>query len=53
MKKEDVEVIARLLTSLKDSMGELESSLKRRSSEDFVAAKRKIIDLQMQIGRKL
>lgn len=53
MKKEDIEIIAKLLTTLKDSLNELESSLKKDDAEKVTASKRKILDLQIQIGRKL
>lgn len=53
MKKGDVEIVAKLLTEFKDSLDELETALKKNNSDAIVAAKRKLRDLQMQIGRKI
>jgi hypothetical protein len=53
MKKEDVEVVAGLLTALKDSLSELESALKANNADRVMAAKRKIFDLQIQVGKRI
>ena len=53
MKKEDIEIVARLLTDLKDSVNELESALKENSLSKIAEAKTKIMNLQMQIGKKI
>ncbi len=53
MRKEDVDVVAKLLTEIKDSLDELESALKKNNVDKISAAKNKILDLQMQISRKL
>ena len=53
MKKEDIEVVARLLTYLQNSLDELESAIKKSQIDKAVSAKRKIMDLQMQIDRKI
>jgi len=53
MKNEDIEVVAKLLTNLKDSVDELDSALKKNNAEKIVAAKIKIKNLQMQISQKL
>ncbi|MEM4259513.1 MAG: hypothetical protein QXS38_02005 [Candidatus Pacearchaeota archaeon] len=53
MRKEDIEVVARLLTEIKNSLDELESAMKKKNADKISAVKQKILDLQMQIGRKL
>lgn len=53
MKKEDIDIVAKLLTELKDSLDELDSALKKSNNSAIIAAKRKVRDLQMQIGRKI
>jgi hypothetical protein len=53
MKKEDVAVIAKLLTNMKNSLDELDSALKKRDSVGADIAKRKILELQVQINRLL
>jgi len=53
MKKEDIEAVAKLLTSLKDSIDELESALKKNSLSKVAEAKTKIMSLQMQIGKRI
>ncbi len=53
MKKEDIDVVAKLLTDMKNSTDELESAIKANDAERINAAKRKIADLQMQIGKKI
>lgn len=53
MKKEDIEITAKLLTNMKDSLDELEDALKKGSSDRVASAKRKILELQVQIGRKI
>ena len=53
MRKEDIDAVAVLLTNLKDTVSELDSALKTGNAGNINAAKRKIADLQMQIGRKI
>ena len=53
MKKEDIDIVAKLLTDLKDSIGELELALRKNDVGKVAAAKSKIMNLQMQIGRKI
>jgi len=53
MKKEDIEVVAKLLTDIKDSLNELESALKKNSISRVAEAKTKIMNLQMQISKKI
>ncbi|HLF53939.1 MAG TPA: hypothetical protein VI544_02060 [Candidatus Nanoarchaeia archaeon] len=53
MKKEDIDVVSKLLTDIKDSISELESALKKNDVDKIAAAKSKIMNLQMQIGRKI
>ena len=53
MKKEDVDVLSKLLTSMKDALNELEGAIKKKDSDRINLGKRKILDFQMQIDRKL
>ncbi len=53
MKKEDVAVIAKSLTNIKNALDELDSALKKKDSGGAEIAKRKILELQVQINRLL
>lgn len=53
MKKEEIEALARLLSEMKDLINELESATKNRSSIKLNDAKRKILELRAQIGRRI
>lgn len=53
MKKEDIEAVAKLLTSFKDSIGELELALKEKNLRKFAETKSKIMRLHMQIDNKI
>ncbi len=53
MRKEEVDVLAKLLTDLKDSVDSLESALKENNLKKVVEAKTRIMNLQMQIGKKI
>jgi hypothetical protein len=49
MRKEDIESVARILTEIKDSLGELESALKVNNKIKTAVSKTKIITLQNKI----
>lgn len=53
MREADVEGVARLLSRMKDSVDDLEASLKKKDTDKISAAKRKIIELQTEINRRL
>ena len=53
MKREDVDEIAQLLTGMKDSIKELRTALKKKDGSKINAAKMKILDLQIKVGKKL
>jgi hypothetical protein len=53
MKKEDIGVLSQLLSNMKDALNELETAIKKKDNEKINAAKRKILDFQLQIDRKL
>ena len=53
MNKEDVDAVAKLLSSMKDSINELGMALKKKNAEKANAAKRNILELQVQISRKI
>jgi hypothetical protein len=51
MQKEDIMVLAQLLTGLKDAVANLEKAEKKKDMEEIAAAKREIISLQAQIDK--
>lgn len=53
MKKEDIVVIAQLLTAIKDSIDKLEEAQKKRDAEMLLAAKREILMFQEKIDETL
>jgi len=53
MEKGDIDILSGLLTEMKDALNELESSLKKKDEARGGAAKRRILDLQMQIKKKI
>lgn len=53
MNKEDVDAVAKLLSSMKDSINELDGAIKKKNGEKANAAKGKILELQVQISRKI
>ncbi len=53
MKKEDIDVLSKLLTNMKDALNELETAIKKKDYEKINAVKKKILDFQLQIDRKL
>lgn len=53
MNKEDIGILARYMTDMKDSLKELEAAVKKKDSTRINSAKRKIIELQVQINRRL
>lgn len=50
MKKEDIAILAQLLTSMKDAIDELEEAEKNKDAEKLAAAKREILNFQTQIN---
>ena len=53
MKKEDIIVIAQLLTAIKDSIEKLEEAQKKKDGEMLLAAKREILLFQKKIEEML
>ena len=53
MERGDIDAIAKLLTEIKNSINELESAQKKKDSAKFLSAKNKIINLQMQISKRI
>jgi hypothetical protein len=53
MKKEDIGTLSQLLTNVKDALNELETAIKKKDYEKINATRRKILDFQLQIDRKL
>jgi hypothetical protein len=53
MKKEDIDVLSEWLSNMKDAINELESASKRGDGAGANASKRKILNLQVQIGRRI
>ncbi len=53
MKKEDVKLIAQLLTSMKDLLLKLEESERKKDKIVFDTTKRRILQFQSEINRLL
>ncbi len=53
MKKEDVAILAQLLTATKDSIGKLEEALKNNDAEELAVAKQEILAFQKKIDGML
>jgi len=53
MEKERVDILAQLLTNMKDALNELESALKKKNADGINSAKRKILSLQIQIDKSI
>ena len=51
MEKEDVTLIAQLLTGIKDAIDKLQEAEKKKDLEKLNAAKKEIINFQGQIDR--
>jgi hypothetical protein len=49
MEKEDVMLVAQLLTGIKDAIEKLENAQKKKNIEKFNAAKKEILNFQRQI----
>jgi len=50
MEKEDVMLVAQLLTGIKDAIEKIEEATKKKNIEKFNAAKREILNFQKQIN---
>ncbi len=53
MEKEDVMLIAQLLTGIKDAIEKLEDAQKTKNLEKFNSAKKEILNFQSQINELL
>lgn len=53
MKKEDVNLLAQLLTGMKEAVETLENAKKRNDLELMAAAKKEILEFQTQINNLL
>ena len=49
MKKEEIAIVAQLLTAMKDSVGKLEDAKRADDMEKFESAKREILKIQKGI----
>ena len=53
MNREEIAVLAQLLSGIKDSIEKLEEAKEKRDAEGFNLAKKEILDFQKQIDRIL
>lgn len=53
MQKEEITVLAQLLTAIKDSVERLEEAQKNKDAEELAVAKKEILSFQKQIERIL
>jgi len=53
MNKEDVVILAQLLSSMKDAANEIESTLKKKDIARLNVLKNEILSLKEQVDRKL
>lgn len=50
MKKEDIAILAQLLTAMRDTVGKLDVAYKKEDMEELVALKREIMSFQKKIN---
>jgi hypothetical protein len=53
MKKEDIAVLAQLLTGIKDAIEKIEDAQRNKDNEQLEGAKREILNFQRQIDSLL
>jgi len=53
MKKDEITILAQLLTAMKDAVEKLDAAEKSNDSEQIVMAKKEIISFQKQIDKIL
>ena len=53
MKKEEITVLAQLLTAIKDAIEKLEEAERKKKPEKIASAKREILNFQKKIGEIL
>ncbi len=53
MNKEDIDVLARYLTDMKDLLKELEMAVKKKDEERISSAKRRLLSLQNQVSKRI
>ncbi len=53
MKKEDINLIAQLLSGIKDALDKLEEAQRKKDMERMTAAKQEILSFQAQIDELL
>ena len=53
MKRDEITVIAQLLTAIKDALEELEKAQRKRDEERVVMAKREILSFQKKLDELL
>lgn len=51
MEKEDIILLAQLLTGIKDALYKLEEAYKKKDGENLAAAKKEILSFQSQINK--
>lgn len=51
MDKEDITLVAQLLTGIKDAVGKLEEAEKKKDLERLNSAKKEILNFQAQINK--
>ena len=53
MKKEDITLLAQLLTAMRDAVDKLEKAYEKKNMEELRAAKKQIISFQEKIDKLL
>jgi phage host-nuclease inhibitor protein Gam len=53
MKKEDISILAQLLTAMRDTVGKLDAAYKKGNMEELVALKKEIMSFQKKINELL
>jgi hypothetical protein len=53
MEKEDINLIAQLLTGIKDALEQLEKGERKKDFEKVASAKKSILNFQMEINKLL
>jgi len=53
MEKEDITLLAQLLTGMKDALDKIEEAQRRNDSENFLLVKKEMLGFQKQIAKRL
>lgn len=53
MRKEDISLVAQLLSSMKDAVAKLDEAQRKKDLPNIASAKKEILNLQQQINKSI